>query len=266
MSHRILVVEDNPINQKVTIGLLQPSGFEIDLAVDGLEAIQVFRTKLYDLVIMDCQMPRCDGWEATRAIRRLEATEGKGRHVPVIALTAQALTGDREKCIASGMDEYLTKPVDRKIFLQVVRSRLGLSGESSGITDQSADRLSAPRADDSEEVKQLDPEVVKNLQLYGAATVAQIYGLMHNDLTVWSGHLQHAIASSDLNAVAKIAHRMKGGCGTVGLSALTRAMDHLERQARAGDHTTVTADWPAYQRLILAAIAAIRPLTESLAT
>jgi CheY-like chemotaxis protein len=266
MSQRILVVEDNHVNQKVTISLLQQGGFEIDLAEDGLAAIQAFHSQVYDLVVMDCQMPRCDGWEATRAIRRLEATEGKGRHVPIVALTAQALTGDREKCIASGMDDYLTKPVDGKILLQVVRLRLGLCGEGSGVSGQAADSLVATSAGDSEEIMQLDQAVVQNLQLYGAATVAQVYGLMHNDLTVWSAHLKQAIVSSDLNAVAKIAHRMKGGCGTVGLSVLTRAMDHLERQARAGNHAAVTTEWPAYQRLISAAIAVIRPLTESPAT
>lgn len=118
----VLVVEDNLVNQKVTFNTLAQIGIHADLAKDGLEAIACFKQKSYDLVIMDCQMPRLDGWDATRAIRRLEA--GTGKHCPIIALTAQSLTGDREKCLLLGMDDYLTKPVDALLLQRSVKGHL----------------------------------------------------------------------------------------------------------------------------------------------
>jgi CheY-like chemotaxis protein len=258
MTHRILVVEDNPINQKVTIGLLQQAGFVTELAVDGLEAIQAFRSKPFDLVVMDCQMPRCDGWAATRAIRKMEIATNAGRRLPIIALTAQALTGDREKCIASGMDDYLTKPVDRELFIESVRFRLGLTADAPKTA--SAPEAGAEPAREPSELPLLDHGVIENLKQYGDATVAQIFGLLLKDLPSLRDRLQHAITQGDLELTAKTAHRIKGGCGTVGVSALTRAMDHLERQARAADLAGIVAAWPANQALISASIEAIEPL------
>lgn len=258
MSHRILVVEDNPINQKVTIGLLQQAGFVTELAVDGLEAIQAFRSKPFDLVVMDCQMPRCDGWAATRAIRKMELATNSGRRLPIIALTAQALTGDREKCIDSGMDDYLTKPVDRELFIESVRFRLGLTTEAPKLA--TAPKVGGETVGETGELPLLDQGVIDNLAQYGAATVVQIFGLLLKDLPGLRDRLQQAITQGDLELTAKTAHRIKGGCGTVGVVALTRAMDHLERQARAADLAGIVAAWPANAALIAASIAAIEPL------
>ncbi len=260
MTHRILVVEDNPINQKVTIGLLQQAGFATELAVDGLEAIQAFRSKPFDLVVMDCQMPRCDGWAATRAIRKMEIATNSGRRLPIIALTAQALTGDREKCLASGMDDYLTKPVDRELFIQSVRFRLDLTGEEpkpKGSPEAGGEPTREPGG-----LSLLDHAVIENLKQYGEATVAQIFGLLLKDLPGLRDRLQQAITQGDLELTAKTAHRIKGGCGTVGVGALTRAMDYLERQARAADLAGIVAAWPANEALINASITAIEPLSQ----
>jgi CheY-like chemotaxis protein len=110
ISGRILVAEDNEINQMYIVELLKDCGCTCDLASNGDEALAALSQKQYNLVLMDCQMPEMDGFTATREIRRREIREGSPR-IPVIALTANALKGDRERCLASGMDDYLTKPL-----------------------------------------------------------------------------------------------------------------------------------------------------------
>jgi two-component system, sensor histidine kinase and response regulator len=106
---RILLVEDNEINQMVAVGLLNTLGYQLDLAVDGIEAIELAATHTYDAVLMDCRMPRMDGFTATAELRRLE---GGSCHTPIIAMTASVLVADRVRCLAAGMDDYLAKPVD----------------------------------------------------------------------------------------------------------------------------------------------------------
>jgi CheY-like chemotaxis protein len=108
--NRILLAEDNLVNQKVARSLLEKMNFRVDVVADGLAAIAAWQTGKFDLIIMDCQMPQLDGYAATREIRRLEA--GKS-HIPIVALTAHAMKGDEEKCRAAGMDDYLSKPIDR---------------------------------------------------------------------------------------------------------------------------------------------------------
>jgi CheY-like chemotaxis protein len=114
---RILVAEDNPVNQKVMRALIQKLGYKVDIVSDGLQAVMAVQATSYDAVLMDCNMPGMDGFQATRAIRTCEA----GGRVPIIALTAHALDGDRDKCITAGMDDYLAKP----IRLETLKERLG---------------------------------------------------------------------------------------------------------------------------------------------
>ncbi len=118
-SLHILLAEDNLVNQKVATAMLQKMGHKVDIANDGLETLQALRHKDYDLILMDCQMPHLDGYQATRMIR---AEEKAPSHIPIIAMTAHSMSGDREKCLAAGMDEYITKPVTRKQLEAIVTS------------------------------------------------------------------------------------------------------------------------------------------------
>ena len=114
---RILLVEDNIVNQKVARRMLEKAGHRVDCAADGREAIRAASTLPYDLILMDCQMPEVDGLEATERIRALPAPAS---HVPIVALTANAIQGDRERCLAAGMDDYLSKPIQRDALLRMV--------------------------------------------------------------------------------------------------------------------------------------------------
>ena len=115
---RILLVEDNIINQKLALRLLEKMGHHIEVANDGNEAVKKYQEKSYDLIFMDIQMPNLDGIEATSIIRKMELELNK--HIPIVALTAHAMKGDREQCINAGMDDYLSKPIHVEELKQMV--------------------------------------------------------------------------------------------------------------------------------------------------
>ena len=114
---KVLVAEDNKVNQKVVLGMLQKLGYEADLVENGKDAVLAIQNNEYSLVLMDCQMPEMDGYEATRQIRKLT---GAGNRIPVVALTANAMMGDREKCLEAGMDAYMAKPVRMDVLAQTL--------------------------------------------------------------------------------------------------------------------------------------------------
>ena len=129
---RILVVEDNPVNQLVAVRMLEKLGHHADVAANGKEALDALRTIPYDLVFMDCQMPEMDGFEAAQRIRQGEAGQTRVG-IPIIAMTARAMQGDREACLSSGMNDYVTKPVDPVVLSEVLGTWLG-RGTPSSIT------------------------------------------------------------------------------------------------------------------------------------
>jgi signal transduction histidine kinase/DNA-binding response OmpR family regulator len=128
---RVLVVEDNIANLKVAVRMVEKLGYRADVAANGIEAVRVMGEVKYDAVLMDCHMPEMDGFEATRAIRRIET---EGRHTPVIAMTASALSGDRERCLAAGMDDYVSKPIKLHLVAAVLERWLSapIAGEVAG--------------------------------------------------------------------------------------------------------------------------------------
>jgi len=121
---RILVVDDDLVMSEVFAVMLERSGFEVALAGDGLRGVEMWENGNFDIILMDVQMPRMDGFEATRAIRDKELT--RGGHTPIVAITAFALHNDELKCLAAGMDSYLSKPVDFRKCIELIRKQLDL--------------------------------------------------------------------------------------------------------------------------------------------
>ena len=133
---KVLVVEDNEINQMVALGMLESIGYEVDTADNGVLALEALKTNIYDVILMDCQMPEMDGYEATRRIR--DNKDPKIATIPIIALTANAMSGDAEKCIASGMDDYLSKPFEPELFEEKLISWTNKNAVETGSNDRKA--------------------------------------------------------------------------------------------------------------------------------
>ena len=131
---RVLLVEDNEVNQKFAVRLLQKAGWEVSVAENGEIGVQCYERDRFDLVLMDVQMPVMDGFEATRRIRELEARSS--RRTPIIAMTANAMEGDSDRCIAAGMDGYVSKPVRRDILMGEIERVRGIAGGDAGVGEQ----------------------------------------------------------------------------------------------------------------------------------
>ena len=144
---RILIAEDNEVNQLVASAILTRVGFECDIVANGRLAVEAVRHSAYDLVLMDCQMPDMDGFAATRAIRDYERqSSGRPPHLPIVALTASAIKGDREQCLAAGMDAYVTKPIDTLRLIETIETLLAAGDEAAG--DEGAQPISGDSANE----------------------------------------------------------------------------------------------------------------------
>jgi two-component system, sensor histidine kinase and response regulator len=232
---RILVAEDNAVNQKLIERLLDKLGYEAEIAANGRQALQALATPAapYAAVLMDCQMPEMDGYEATRLLRQREATTAG--QLPIIAMTANAMQGDREKCLAAGMDDYISKPV--KI------------GELTTIL---ARWLARPRvASPTSGTEQAQSPLADHMVLDEAAALDFVDGdrgllteLIDMFATQWSttlASLHTAVVSNDPQAVYQTAHSLKGQVGQFGAKASVEAARGLEMMGRQGELTGAPA-------------------------
>jgi CheY-like chemotaxis protein/HPt (histidine-containing phosphotransfer) domain-containing protein len=231
---RILVAEDNQINQQVALGILQRLGHHADLAANGLEAVDAVRRLPYDLVLMDCQMPEMDGFEATREIR---SREREGQHLTIVAMTANAMLGDRERCLAAGMDDYLSKPVSVD-KLAAMLSRW-LPGEAAARHDAGA---AAPPSDTAASNGQARGNRRQNGHR-SPVNLGQLESITGNDRAALRRYLElyvsattpllaktaEAVAQRDGAEVRRLGHSLKGGAGNVGAEEMAELAAELER-------------------------------------
>ena len=227
----VLLVEDNDINQMVATGILSSLGYHADVAGDGREACDLAAAHPYDAILMDCRMPRMDGFAATRAIRERE--QPTGRHTPIIAMTASALVADKERCLAAGMDDYLAKPVNPAELDDTLRRWITQT--------PAADRVTIARDPDDPIGHRLD-------ELAGDHTppeTALVRRLVSSFLTRAPEHLAAltaAHAAGDLAALEDQAHSLKGAAGNIGANTVMEVCQRLEDDARSGRLTDRTGD------------------------
>ncbi|MBB3045307.1 response regulator [Nocardioides soli] len=225
---RVLVVEDNAVNQLVATGLLEHLGCTVDVADDGAAAVDRLTGEHgYAAVLMDCRMPTLDGFDATRRIR---AREPAGQRVPIIAMTASALEGERERCLEAGMDDYLTKPVDVAEVERALRTWAGLPPAAPIVPcPSSVEAVAPPGVLDPERVEVL-AALVKDGTSFFERTAASFMGRVGGQVLAIRG----AVERADADALLTSAHQLKGSALNLGLPRVAAIAERLETLGHAG--------------------------------
>ncbi len=222
----ILIVEDNPVNQKVARMQVERLGYLTRIAENGLEAVNAVKHHDYSLILMDCQMPVMDGYEATAQIRRNQNDHGR---VPIIAMTANAMQGEREKCLAAGMDDYLTKPVKSEQLARYINQWLGQSANAGAKDNLSA---AAVEISDTADLLSLDHSILESfhdLQLPDEPDlVTDLIDLFINDSGKRIDLLVAAAEQGDRATVKSQAHNFKGSAGNIGAFRLAKLAKTME--------------------------------------
>jgi two-component system sensor histidine kinase/response regulator len=217
---RILVAEDNPVNQQLALHLLERRGHSAVVAENGREALAAMKKHRFDMVLMDVQMPEMGGLETTRAIREREKSTGE--HVPIVAMTAHAMQGDREHCLEAGMDGYLAKPLDPRIFEQTVEGLASPQEETE------------PGAAVSKTIEAVDGASLLGRFDGNRKLVRTLVQAFLADCSRMISRIRKASGARDVAALADAAHAFKGAIGNFGVSAAFETAREIEKQARQG--------------------------------
>ena len=219
---RALVVDDSPVNQRLMVLVLESVGYAVDAVDDGAAAIEAVATRTYDIVLMDCEMPVLDGYDAAAEIRRREP---EGVHLPIVAVTGSAKKSDVERALAAGMDVHVPKPIDRELLCAVVAGLLRrLSADGAETIDMERERGDFDRA---------KLEDLRGIDGTGAALRA-LLSLFISDAATRLDALRRAATAGDLETVLVHTHTLKGSAGTFGAVALGALLGRVEEAALLG--------------------------------
>jgi CheY-like chemotaxis protein len=236
----VLLAEDNVVNQQVALAMLEDMGCEVSLAADGIVALQKLSQHRFDIVLMDCQMPGMDGYGAARAWRQQEAHEGRARTI-IVALTANAMQGDRERCLEAGMDDYLTKPVRQEQLFHMLERWLLEAPASAQDAERSAPI--SPVKTESETLPVLDVgalESIRALDTQGnGELLTRVLGLYLEESAKSLAVIQQAAANQDWQAVRQAAHSLKSSSANVGAVRLAALFRQIEADSRAANSGAV---------------------------
>ena len=233
---KILLVEDNPLNQEVTLGMLSVLGCDADVAGNGQEGLDAIAAKQYDLVLMDCQMPVMDGYAAARALRALEKESGGGR-LPIVALTANALSGDSDACLAAGMDGYLSKPFTIQKLGNMLSKWFSVEREKEPVGVPEAPRVPAGTAKPS--ISPINKTVLDGIrELEGAGNQGFFERIVTLYLSGAPGLAEEVLTGAekgDMDSLLRAAHSLKSSSANVGATGLSDLCRKIEGKARAGE-------------------------------
>ncbi|GGC65504.1 response regulator [Undibacterium terreum] len=219
----ILLVEDNVINQRLAVRILEKSGHQVTVCENGAEALSALEKDHVDLILMDMQMPVMDGIEATLAIRARELIQGG--HVPIVAMTANVMAGDRERCLQAGMDDYISKPIQAGKLMDCIASLFAARSENPASSTAARDALSASAAFDYGRAIANTDKVV--LDIVGKLASDKIPGYVSD--------IGDALTTGNANAVYRAAHTLKGVVGYFCAAPLVKATENIETCATRGD-------------------------------
>jgi two-component system, sensor histidine kinase and response regulator len=242
----VLLAEDNQVNQRLAIRMLEKRGHRVTLAVNGREALDRLRAHTFSVVLMDVQMSEMDGFEATVAIREWELAGGL-RRTPVIAMTAHAMKGDRERCLEAGMDDYVSKPIDPKDLFAAIDRQLGLAPPTIPATKSAGRDV----FDMTEALNRFEGD---------ETVLAETVGLLLAECPRWRLELREAVASRDAVLVMRAAHNVKGALSSLGAHRATEVARQLEELGENGDSASMEAALESFEREIQLFIEAISPM------
>jgi PAS domain S-box-containing protein len=230
---RVLVAEDNPTNQQVAVGILGMLGYQADVARDGREVLETLSRDSYVAVLMDVQMPEIDGYAATAEIRRRE--ESGEQHVPIIAMTANALRGDKEKALEAGMDDYVSKPVKSEELAKVLERWVPQQEAPPGQETREPGRDGGSAVTVQGEHASLDESVLADLHKVGPDFLSGLVKLFLRDAPPQLAALDEAVNRDDWESVKQRAHSLKGNCSAVGASTLAEICAELQEAGASED-------------------------------
>jgi len=265
---RLLLAEDNPINQKLAVIVLQKAGYSVDTVDTGLEAVSKAKSNQYNAILMDVQMPDMDGLEATQQIREWE--QNQGTHIPIIAMTAHAMPGDRERCLEAGMDDYVTKPLQPRVLFSALNRWIQNDSAATDVQEEVQDFSSqpevfsmdfddglfgeAPSASPKTEVEAsvklevispdsppIEIEVVIDRLDGDRDFVISIIGEFRNHLPARMQEIHDALQAGDVNSLCRQAHNLKGVALNINAGPVAQVALGLEKMALREDLTGVTA-------------------------
>ena len=238
----VLLVDDHPVNRMLLLRQVRTLGYAAQTADDGVQALQMWKSGRFGLVITDCHMPHMDGYELARSIRRVEADEKRER-VPIIACTANALQGEAEACLAAGMDAFLVKPVELAQLIDKLDRWLPLPRPASPLAAPAA---STPAAATS--AGPVDQALLTATCGGDVSMVGEVLAAFQRTCEDDSGGLRQAVATDDVAQVTQFAHRMAGASKMVGALAFAAACENIERASRNGDWKAVLGGMPAFEQ------------------
>jgi PAS domain S-box-containing protein len=247
-SLKLLLAEDNAVNQKLAVRLLERAGHQVVVAENGKQAVETLLRESFDAVLMDVQMPEMDGLEATGIIRRGEQTTG--RHMPIIAMTAHAMKGDRERCLEAGMDGYLTKPLQIEALLAVLEE-IGLTEPARAAADNASGPMTNPGFDPQQALQQVQGD---------SALLKELVALFLEECPKHLAAIAGAIAAADALEVQRAAHTLKGSAAVITAKDVHSAAERIEAAAREQHWDDIRRCWQELEQ----AVNRLRPALQAL--